>query len=268
MSGRARLAAVDEPPSVPTNAVDAERPWMLMANIERSRSWSRLRTSLEIVSSIAVIVTAGVVLWNITRGPAVGAPKGRELPIPTQPVSLASGATLGNPAATIAILEFSDFECPYCASFSLKVLPEVKAKFLDPGHVKFVFRHFPLPMHANAVSAAKAATCGSEQGRFMEFHDRLFAAPKAFDGGDRDVALRSLGIDIGKYDRCLSTTGESIVREDVRAAQALGITGTPTFMIGVVETDNQLRVSAAFAGAGSIRDFEKLLSKHLQELRR
>ena len=137
------------------------------------------RTALDVTATGAMLVAAAVVIWATLVKPARSANASTKpaTPIPAEPVSLEGAPILGAAAAKVAIIEFSDFECPYCARFFQDALPELRAKYIDTGKVRLAFRHLPLPMHQRARAAAEAAECARRQSRFWEFHDQFFTNP-------------------------------------------------------------------------------------------
>jgi len=142
-------------------------------------------------------------------------PKPAERPAPTTPVPAApasgfTGYTLGSDSAPVHITVYSDFQCPYCASFVTVQMPEVRAQLINTGKVQFRFRPFPLPSHQHSQIAALAAECAGEQGKFWEMHDQLFynqnqwAQTRNPSGKFRDFA-RTIGLDSERYDACIDS---------------------------------------------------------------
>lgn len=136
----------------------------------------------------------------------------------------------------VEIVEFSDFQCPYCQRFFNESYKEIKAKYIDTGKVKLVFRHYPLPFHQNAQKAAEAFECAGKQGQAFAYHDILFAKGQA-DGTGLNVSdlkqyAKDLGLDQTKFNTCLDS-GETaaIVKADLAEGQKIGVSGTPTFYI-------------------------------------
>lgn len=135
--------------------------------------------------------------------------------------------------AKVTLIEYSDFECPYCSK-QYDTMAQIKAAY--PKDVKIVFRHFPLSFHENAQKAAEASECAADQGKFWEMHDRVFEANKAGKMGV-DVwkqAAKDLKLDTAKFDNCLDK-GEKTARvaEDQAEGSNAGVSGTPaTFING------------------------------------
>lgn len=150
-------------------------------------------------------------------------PPAQEVDIPEH------AATFGPDGATVEVVEFSDFECPYCAQAATAV-SEVKKKYGD--RVKFAFRHFPLSFHPNARPAAEYAHCANEQDKFWAMHDEIFANQKALGTESLRAAAQTAGLDIGELDQCLASDrpGKAI-EEDMKKASEVGVQGTPSFYI-------------------------------------
>lgn len=155
---------------------------------------------------------------------------------PQQPtfvqVSEDDDPVLGDKNAKVTIIEFSDYECPFCARFATQTLPQIKDQYVKTGKVKIVFRDFPLSFHANAQKAAEAAECADDQGKYWEYHDKLFANTQSLDVTSLKQYAKDLGLDATKFNSCLDTgkyTAE--VKKDFSDGQAVGISGTPSFVI-------------------------------------
>ena len=138
----------------------------------------------------------------------------------------------GNPNAPVTIVEWSDYECPYCAKFYSQTLEQIDEKYIQTGKVKFVYRDFPLGFHTNAQKAAEAAECAGEQGKYFEMHDKLFE--EGVDGGVSSFKqfAADLNLNTNKFNECLDS-GEmaSEVSKDMSDGSAIGIKGTPGFVI-------------------------------------
>jgi len=135
---------------------------------------------------------------------------------------------LGSEKATVTLVEFADYECPYCQ----KVAADVKKLVADYGDkVSFSYKDFPLPMHARAEKAAEAARCASKENKYWEFHDEIFHS-KELDVDQLKAQARALKLDPVKFDKCLDTGEEaSAVEQDRKEGEKLGISGTPSFFV-------------------------------------
>lgn len=154
-------------------------------------------------------------------------------------VSLDDDPSKGNPEARITMVEFSDFECPFCARFYRQTLPLIERDYVQTGLVNMVYRDMPLGFHKNAVPAHVAAECADSQGRFWEYHDILFdrqAEWAPLDPASLQAKLESFASELG-LDRDFASCLESPetareVQHDYAEAVSYGATGTPTFFIG------------------------------------
>ena len=169
---------------------------------------------------------------------------GNNLPSPTlQPVkiSLDDDPIRGNPDAPITIVEFSDYQCPFCARFYAQTLPLLLEEYIDEGKVNLVYRDFPVQrIHPNALSAAVAAECADEQGKYWEYHDTLFEKQNAWAKLDSNSAISTcsqfateIALEQQQFDNCLES-GKYLeeVQADFSDGKNYQVTGTPGFFIG------------------------------------
>jgi protein-disulfide isomerase len=148
---------------------------------------------------------------------------------PVMTVPAGEGPAWGSPAAPVTIVEFADFECPVCKE-SLPVLQEVRSLYRE--QVRIVYRNFPLASHPQARPAAEAAHCAHEQGQFWAYHDALFAKAPDFQPSDYVQLAQRLKLNTADFAACLSSSRPQVaVAKDLADAQALGLSGTPTFFI-------------------------------------
>jgi protein-disulfide isomerase len=169
-----------------------------------------------------------------------------EVPVDDDPV-------LGPQNAAITIIEFSDYECPYCRRWHSDVFENLRDAYSD--QVRFVYRDFPLSsIHPNALPAAEAANCANEQGAFWEFHDKLFSMEQGLGSEAYQQYASQLGLDESAFGECLeSGRFRSEVQADYDFAAELGIRSTPTFFINGI----------AVVGAQPYEVFEQIIDKEL-----
>ncbi|MFT3707230.1 MAG: thioredoxin domain-containing protein [Archangium sp.] len=164
-----------------------------------------------------------------------------------------SGPTRGGKGAKVVIVEFADFQCPYCARAHETVLTVLKAY---GDKVRIVFRHYPLQNHPKAPKAAEATACADEQGKFWELHDSLFESQE-LDEDALAMQAKRVGVDEKKFSECLNSGRMgALVKKDLAAGQAAGVSGTPAFFI------NGLQLS----GAQPEEAFRKLIDSELARL--
>jgi len=155
-------------------------------------------------------------------------------PTPKAQVSADDDAFKGDADAPVTIIEFSDYECPFCGRFYSQTLPQITSEYIDTGKVKFVYRDFPLGFHPQAQKSAEAAECAGEQDKYFEMHDLLFE--KGVSGGVSSFKqyAKDIGLNTGEFDDCLDS-GEMAdeVKKDAADGQSYGVSGTPaTFVNG------------------------------------
>ncbi|HSS47786.1 MAG TPA: thioredoxin domain-containing protein [Thermoanaerobaculia bacterium] len=141
----------------------------------------------------------------------------------------ATGPATGPATAPVTIVEFSDFQCPFCSRLT-PTLEQVKKKYGDK--VRIVFRQFPLPMHQNAQKAAEAALCANDQGKFWQLHDAMFSNQAALGVDQLKAKAAELGLKADDFNKCLDS-GEkaAAIQADVKAGSAAGVNGTPAMFI-------------------------------------
>jgi protein-disulfide isomerase len=141
----------------------------------------------------------------------------------------AEAASFGPPVAKVTIVEWSDFQCPYCAR-SAPIIEQIRQAY--PKDVRFVFRNYPLPMHPDAPLAARAGVAAQAQGKFWQMHDWMYAHQRELDRASLEKAAASLGMDVAKFKAALDNPAtEARVAADTQAAQAVGVSATPTFFV-------------------------------------
>lgn len=167
--------------------------------------------------------------------------------LPVLNVSADDDPWTGAAQAPVTIVEFSDFECPYCKR-GMPVLKELLEKY--PGKLKLVYRDFPGPNHQQALSAAEAAQCAAEQSRFWEYHDALFTRQAPTTGWNFSALAEDLGLHRPSFDACMKENRyrEEVVK-DLQDGLKLGVTSTPTFFIN----------GRPLVGARPLEDFQTII---------
>ncbi len=216
----------------------------------------RIKADLEDVKS-----QLGQVLRLLSQRPVQGGGA------PSGPVraSVADAPTLGRADAPVTIVEFSDYQCPFCQRFFATTLAELKKEYVETGKVRYVFRDFPLEMHAQARKAAEAAHCAGEQGKYWEMHDVLFQNQRALTPPQLADHARLVGLDGATFDACLSS-GRHAARVDRGLADgaAAGVQGTPGFVIGKT-TSGDVVEGTPIRGAQPLERFRQIIDHLLAE---
>lgn len=187
----------------------------------------------------------------------------RRLP---KPVFLTDYPLQGSPAARVAILEFSDYECPFCRRHFTETLPRLRKRYVDTGQVAYLVSDFPLDFHPAAASAAIAARCAAEQDAFWRMHDALFGAGRRLETEYYEVVASRSGLDLDRFRKCMDEQHRHRpwLAERVEEAKVQGVSGTPAFLIGRVER-GVMREAVMVSGAQPFVRFERILDRLLRE---
>lgn len=210
---------------------------------------TRVRTMLsgpllDVLTTAAILVTCGTLLWaNWSRRPP--APR-----IPRDPLDVAGAPSKGAAGAPVVLIEWSDFECPYCGKVVRDTLPGIDTHFIQSGKVRIVFKYHPLEeIHSHALIAAQAAVCADRQHRFWAMHDSLFADQRHLD--ERSIMQRAetLGLDLTAFRSCLGSNSDAAPRADGVEAEHLGLDSTPVFLVGHPTQDGRVKIESIINGA-------------------
>jgi len=206
-------------------------------------------------------------LTELNRLLPASAPKRQEPQPPPLPASLnlRGGEFKGDSNAAIAIVEYYDFECPFCGGYERETYPQVFDNYIKTGKVKLFYRDLPLPMHPHATQAARAARCAGEQGEYWEMHDSLFARQNALSDPALLDRVKTLGLDTQKFGECFSSDKyKDDIQKSIAEAQKLGIQGTPTFFIGTIDPNGDVvNIKKRIVGAKPYAEFQAALDEAL-----
>jgi len=162
----------------------------------------------------------------------------------------------GSKASKVTIIEFGDFQCPYCGVFFKQVLPELESRYIETGKAKLVYRDLPLSFHQYAQKAAEAAECADEQGKFWLYHDKIFENQNSLETTSLKRYAADLKLEATKFNQCLdSGKMASEVQKDLADGQKYGVSGTPSFFIN----------GTILEGAQPFSDFEKIIEQELKK---
>jgi protein-disulfide isomerase len=190
---------------------------------------------------------------------------GKQPPLEDVFVNTAGAPMLGEKTAKVTIVEFSDFQCPFCGRYATQTMPQLLDEYVKTGKVRYVFRNFPLDqLHPLAEKAAEASACAGEQGKFWEAHDRFFKNQQALDAKEMQGHAVVLGLDTPKFQQCLeSGKYASRVKADLAEGQKYNVRGTPSFFFGTEVKDSKLRAVKFLSGALPIQDFKDVIDNLL-----
>jgi protein-disulfide isomerase len=167
-------------------------------------------------------------------------------PIPTSLDLTANDSPFrGEMDAKIALVEYFDYQCPFCARFFDETMPQVLTDYIRNGKVKFIVRDFPLDSaHPHALQAAEAAHCANDQGKFWQMHDALMGNSDALDRPKLSIYAQDVGLDLATFDKCVdSSKYVAKIKESTAGGIKAGVDGTPTFFLGVTDASGQKIVS-------------------------
>ena len=218
---------------------------------------------MPLVRSLAALVCVFGVAAAATSGALLEA-TAQLSPAPALTVDVRRSPAKGSRSAGIAVVEYADFQCPHCASFFRETLPALDSRYLKTGRVLLVFKHKPIStLHPDAVMAATSAECAGEQGGFWLMHDALFSNQQNLSRPALLQRAARLALEAGSFEACLDRESRR-VKDDVAEATALGITGTPTFLIGTLQA-GRVHVRHRLEGARPIAVFQAVLDALLAE---
>jgi len=182
-------------------------------------------------------------------------------PTPENPtiVSIEGGATKGNKDAKVTLVEFTDYQCPFCSRHFRDTMPQIDNDYVKTGKIRYVLREFPLEsIHPLAFKAAEAANCSGEQGKYWEMHDRLFANQNALAAEQLPGHAKAVGLNGQKFKTCLDSGKYAAkLRKDLADAQKAGVNGTPTFFIGLSDSKGfEIKAVRKITGAQNYAAFK------------
>lgn len=219
---------------------------------------SRIKSALDIMSSIALVIAAGALVWTLFFRNAAVQPTALQQVIPVEGLHLdAARITNVFGKGRIAIVEFSDFQCPFCATHARDTFPAIKRDLIGLGRAQYVALHYPIEeIHPLALQAGEASECAGRQGRFWEMHERLFNESSAMTRADFVRHAEAMSLDVGVFLQCLDSHQTlDKVRGDQAEARRLGVRGTPAFFVGRVRPDGGIDLVTRIRGAAPVEVF-------------
>jgi protein-disulfide isomerase len=242
-----------------------------MKNGERSNMNSDLGPNIRKITLLTIFATIGLVIsgaallpsYNLSEVAAQQAVGNAQLSLSM--LKQKGVPLLGSPSAQITIIEFADFQCPFCARFAKEILPQINQTYIQTGKVNMVFVHFT-KLGPDSISAAAAAQCANDQGKFWNLYNILFKNQGAENSGwtSKDnlkrFALQIPGLDTQKFNTCLdSGKYVSLVQNQLAFGTSLGVPITPAFIIEKSDGSNTERLPGAYPFPA----FQALIDKKL-----
>ena len=174
-------------------------------------------------------------LKKMMRGPGQPALK------PPATMGVAGEPYKGDATAKLAIIEYADFQCPFCRRFEHDIYPQIRDNYVNTGKLKYFHRDMPLPFHQGAMPAARAVHCATEQGKFWELHDSLLGDTASLSAADIDERAGKLGMNVAELDKCISSDRfADIIQRSAKEANEMQVSGTPTFIIGTLDAQGKI----------------------------
>jgi protein-disulfide isomerase len=218
---------------------------------------SRLQKDAELAKSMDARLTA--LEAAATRRAGNGGPAG-----PGREILFGDAVPRGSASAKVAVVEFTDFECPFCARHFHEVFPQLKKAFIDTGRIRYYARNYPLEFHSHARSAAVAAVCAEQVGgKYWQMHDRLFSGGSALGADFYRESATSLGVDAQRFSACMADPLPlQRVNADVQYANTVGVSGTPKFFVGRIQ-GNKIVDAIEVQGARPFEYFRSVIESRM-----
>jgi len=182
----------------------------------------------------------------------------------TATVAIANKPGMGSESAPVTVVEFADYQCPFCLRFTKTTFPYLKRDYIDTGKVRWVALNMPLSFHKDARKAAQAAHCAGEQDKFWEMREELFKHPQQISEEHLPTHAASVGIDVEAFKACMASDRHlADIDQDAKDASAVNLTGTPSFIIGKTASDKI--TGQVIIGAQPLNVFSDAIKKALGE---
>lgn len=181
-------------------------------------------------------------------------------------VSTEGASIIGKITAPLTLVEYTDYQCPYCYKFFKDTYPQLKLEYIDTGKLRLIIKDLPLSFHPHARKAAQAARCAGDQGKFLEMFDILHKNSQRLDEKYLSSYAKSILLDVKVFNRCLGSSRHlATIDRGTAEASKIKISGTPTFVLGKTERD--FVVGKKIVGAKSMLDFERYIIELVASLR-
>ena len=182
-------------------------------------------------------------------------------------LNIDGGQIHGEKDAKVTLVEYTDFQCPFCGKYVHETFPQIEEEYIKTGKVKYVRKDFPLEsIHPNAFKAAEATRCAREQGKGWEMHAHLFNNQQQLAAANLLQHAQEVGLDTTAFQQCLdSDKYAALIRKDMSEAQGAGVTGTPSFFLGLSDANGKVKVTRSLAGAQTYSAFKAAIDELLAE---
>ncbi|MFW5444025.1 MAG: DsbA family protein [Methylococcaceae bacterium] len=180
-------------------------------------------------------------------------------------IDLSHSFPLGKSGAKYAIVEYTDYQCPYCLKHRKKTFPIIKQQYIDPGVIKYFVKDYPLDFHGQAKNAAISSQCAGQQGKFWAMHQLIFENNRKLSKEVFSSFAGQIAINVTRFNKCLnSSEAKQIVENNILDGELIGVQGTPAFFIGRLK-DDKLVDGRALYGAQSFSAFSKVVNALIKQ---
>jgi protein-disulfide isomerase len=192
-------------------------------------------------------------------------------PSPVTPESMEMSLTnvhaKGGAGAGLVLVEFSDFQCPFCGRHAKQTMPQIEREYVSTGKLLYVMRNLPLEqIHPDAFRAASAAECAGDQGKYWQMHEKLFGNQQALTAADLTRYAQETGVEPNAFRRCMDADSHGAkIRQDLKDALAAGVSSTPTFFLGFAEGGGKVKIVRRVQGAHPYPVFKAAIDGLLAE---
>ena len=228
-----------------------------------------LRQEVEAIrQSQAVILKEIQELRGLLQQWTSAARRGSSSPPQNVVLNLEGAPLKGDRNAKLTLVEFTDYQCPFCGRHVRETMPTILAEYVKTGKVQYVVREFPLEAsHPQAFKASEAALCAGDQDQYFEMHERLFADQRALQPSDLIAHAKALGLDETGFKECLDGGKHAPrIRKDLQEGLTAGVSGTPTFFIGLTEPgQSTVKVVQRIVGGQPYQSFKNVIDGLLSQ---
>lgn len=184
-----------------------------------------------------------------------------------QEVTIGLSPFKGEKSATVTLIEYSDYQCPFCARHYRQVMPTLVSEYVETGKLKYVMRENPIPsLHRDAFNASMAALCAGDQDKYWDMHNLLFDNQKALGVANLKSFAETLSLDTAAFNECLDKGKyKKQISDDIASGAKLGVRGTPGFVLGITNPDDpdKANMTTYIKGAQSLNNFKRAIDKLL-----
>lgn len=251
-------------PALPPAPAAPQPPTTSSTSAPNGPNWALLA----FVAAVGALIVSGLTWYRTDL--AIARLRSEQTLQSSPTIDLAGVPVLGADSAVVTLVEFSDYECPFCLRHFRQTTPRILEDYVKTGKIRYAFRDWPVDqLHPQSIRAHEAAHCALEQNRYWEMHQRLFA-PAGSHSPEQLLGLaREIGLDMSAFNSCIeSRRSEAGIRATGDIASQFGASGTPAFFIGIRQAgSDKISVTQGLAGAQDFSVFAKAIDTALAQAR-